>query len=103
MRSIAVGIHVLSQQHDLLVSMLFRSFHFAKHNVHIHTPFSSLRFTPSHYQYPCVGHDAVGAHVVTASHDGDLSGRKRLQERRRDRVVVVVSVEFGVEGLLAVL
>ena len=103
MRSITVGVHVLSKQHDLLVSMLFRSFHFAKHNVHIHTPFSSLLFTPSHYQYPCVGHDAVGTHVVTASHDGDLSGRKRLQERRRDRVVVVVSVEFGVEGLLAVL
>ena len=103
MRAIAVGVHVLAQQHDLLVSMLRGSSHFAKHHVHVHTPLPSLRLNATGFAYACVGNDAVGAHVVAASHDGDLRGWEGLEERGRDRVVVVVSVELRVERLLSVL
>ena len=60
--SIVIGIHVLAQQHNFLHSLAFIQVTcFGNDGIQL----------PAALTAPREGHDAVGAHVVTAAHDGN--------------------------------
>ena len=58
---VAVGVHVLAQQGDVLVPRLHQLPDLRQHGLGVPAPLPA----------PDVGHDAVGAEVVASVHDGD--------------------------------
>ena len=61
-QTLAVAVHVLPQEHDLLHAAVAEFLRFPQDGLHI-----PAALPPAH-----IGHDAVGAEVVAAIHDGDV-------------------------------
>ena len=58
--ALGIGIDVLPEQRDILISLFHKILDLGHHLVHLATALSAAH----------VGHDAIGAEIVTAVHDG---------------------------------
>ena len=87
----SVRVHVLPQQRHLLVATALEVAHFAQNALHIARPFTASG----------VGHDAVVAEVVAATHDAHIAANVGAADALgHDVAIGLRSGELDVDGLV---